>query len=154
MPTKSHQKIARFVCNQLLAYLEPRRLGDAVTAPYRVRMPDGSFREPDVVAYLQEHLHHFGERFGEGADLVVEIVSEGKDSRERDLDVKPSDYAKAGISEYWIIDPQEANILVLQLHGDAFQKHGPFRIDEEAPSILIPGFRLSVRDVFAAGGDV
>ena len=53
------------------------------------------------------------EKFWEGADLVMEVVSD--DDRRRDVVTKRLEYAKAGIAEYWIVDPQQATITVLKL---------------------------------------
>ena len=53
----------------------------------------------------------------DGADLAIEVVSEGAEARERDLETKRAEYARAGISEYWIVDPQESRITVLTLDG-------------------------------------
>ena len=64
------------------------------------------------------------------------------------------DYELAKIAEYWIVDLQLTQILVLELHEGEYRKHGPFRRDDIAQSFLISGFQLSVRDLFAAGGVV
>ena len=45
--------------------------------------------------------------------LTVEVVS--PESAKRDYRYKRSEYAAAGIPEYWIIDPGEQKITVLQL---------------------------------------
>ena len=152
MPTKSHQKIVHYLLNLLLMYLRPGRLGDAVSAPYRVRLPHGNYREPDIVVYLTDHLSRFGERYGEGADLVVEVVSDDAASRTRDYEDKRRDYAEARIPEYWIVDPAQLRILVLCLEGDAYAVSGEFAIGSEAVSKTLNGFRVSVADVMQAGG--
>jgi Uma2 family endonuclease len=87
----------------------------------------------------------------EGADLVVEVVSEGEENRKRDLVTKPQEYAAAGISEYWIVDPQERQITVLVLEGQAYREHGAFGSGKVATSVLLAGFSASVDAVFAAG---
>lgn len=151
VPTKSHQKIVQYLLNVLLAFLSEHRLGDAISAPYRIRLGDQTFREPDVVVYLNEHLSRFGERYGEGADLVIEVVSGDAASRARDYDDKRRDYAVAGIPEYWIVDPDEARILVLVLEGDAYVACGEFSIGQEAVSKLLPGLRVDVEQTLQAG---
>jgi Uma2 family endonuclease len=45
-----------------------------------------------------------------GADLAMEVVSKGKEDRKRDLITKRFEYARAGIPEYWIVDPQTRRI--------------------------------------------
>jgi Uma2 family endonuclease len=151
MPTKSHQKIVHCLLNLLLAYLTEHDSGDAIGAPYRVRMRGATYREPDIVVFLKEHLDRFGERYGEGADLVVEIVSEGAASRLRDYEDKRRDYAQAGIPEYWIVDPIERRLTVLVLDGDDYAVHGEFDSDGEATSQLLPGFTVNVAGLLQAG---
>lgn len=47
--------------------------------------------------------------------LVVEIVSPGKENENRDYRYKKSQYQARGIGEYWIVDPIQAKITVLTL---------------------------------------
>lgn len=152
MPTKSHQKIVQYLLSTFLSFLASRRLGDAISAPYRVRLPSGNFREPDVVVYLAEHLDRFGERHGEGADVVVEVVSDDPASRSRDYEDKRRDYAEAGIPEYWIVDPAEQRILVLKLADDSYTVSGEFTVGDEAKSSILDGFGVNVADTFQAAG--
>lgn len=151
MPTKSHQKIVHHLLNLLLTFLTTHRLGDAISAPYRVRLRDQTYREPDLVVYLTEHLSRFGERFGEPADLVMEVVSEDAASRARDYEDKLEDYAAAGIPEYWIVDPAERRISVFRLESDSYTLFGEFAAGQEAASGVLDGFRVNVTRVLQAG---
>lgn len=47
-------------------------------------------------------------------DLVVEIVSPGKENRDRDYRYKRTEYAACRIPEYWIIDPERGSVSVLE----------------------------------------
>ena len=85
MPTTSHQLIAYLLCTCHRAFAAGGPGGFGLLAPLRVRLWPGKFREPDVLYVLPEHLHLVGEQFWEGADLVMEVVSE---DRRRDLGVK------------------------------------------------------------------
>jgi Uma2 family endonuclease len=84
------------------------------------------------------------------ADLVVEVVSEGKEDRERDLVTKREVYAEAGIAEYWIVDPKRKRITILTLDRDTYVVHGEFAPGAQATSALLSGFALDVQAVFAA----
>ena len=53
--------------------------------------------------------------------LVVEVVSPGKANEERDYRYKRSEYAARGISEYWIVDPQQAKVTVLTLVAGLYE---------------------------------
>jgi Uma2 family endonuclease len=151
IPTSSHQRILLFLFAQLQAFVLPNRLGEVLCAALRVKLGTGKFREPDVVFMLTEHRDRIGEEYWEGADLVMEIVSKDAESRKRDLVQKPVDYAEGGIPEYWIVDPQEGNITVLTLRNGEYQPHGVFHTGDSATSLLLEGFAVGVKDVFAAG---
>ncbi|MGN6358954.1 MAG: Uma2 family endonuclease, partial [Thermomicrobiales bacterium] len=87
-------------------------------------------------------------RYWLGADLVVEIVS--PDTPERDHVEKREDYAVAGVTEYWIVDPRQQTITVLALHEGQYQEHGVFARGAQATSALLAGFAVAVYDVLDA----
>jgi len=150
MPTLLHQRIVRYLQRLLEVYVLAHAAGEVFFAPLPVRLWAGKYREPDVV-YLRP------ERIGPprsqplGADLAIEVVSEGGDSRERDLVTKRQEYAEARISEYWIVDPQELLITVLSLDGQTYRVHGEFKPGQQATSVLLPGFSVAVDAVFTSG---
>jgi len=148
MPTELHQAIAFFLCLQLRCFVEPKKLGVTYMAPLRVRVREGKYREPDVMFMLTEHRERRTPRFWHGADLVMEVVSE--DDPARDLIHKRSDYAAAGIPEYWIVDPRDRSVTVLRLDPvtSVYTEAGRYVGEQLAVSILIPGFEVNVRDVF------
>jgi len=150
MPTSSHQRIVLFLLAQLQAYVMPKRLGEVLCAPLRIRMHEGKFREPDLVFMLDEHRNRIGEEYWEGADLVMEVVSSDPESRRRDLELKPLDYAQCQIPEYWIVDPQEKQITVLVLEGPSYRTAGVYEEGATAESAFLSGFTVSVSDAFAA----
>jgi Uma2 family endonuclease len=95
-----------------------------------------------------EHKDRIRKQYWEAADLVMEVVSESDPKRDRDT--KRSEYAQAGIPEYWIVDPQSLLITVLTLQGNEYAVHGQFVIGQQATSKLLPGFEVEVEQVFAA----
>ena len=151
MPTMSHQLLVLHLYGLVLAFVSPQELGTVLVAPMRVRLWRGKIREPDVLFMLKQHADRLGERFWRGADLVMEVVSdEGDDEdRQHDLIVKRGEYARAGIAEYWIVDPQEEKITVLRLAGKRYVVHGEFVKGTVATSHLLPGFEVDVSTAFA-----
>ncbi|NUQ36594.1 MAG: Uma2 family endonuclease [Caldilineales bacterium] len=148
MPTLSHQRIVLFLVQVLSRFVKSRRLGEALTSPLRVQLWSGKFREPDVVFMLASHRDRKTEQYFIGADLVMEVVSP-KDRR-HDTETKRREYAQAGIPEYWIVDQERAEILVLMLAGDRYAEHGRFTPGQQATSVLLQGFAVDVAEVFAA----
>jgi Uma2 family endonuclease len=78
----------------------------------------------------------------------MEVVSGDPDDRERDLVVKPVEYARAGIREYWIVDPKLRQITILTLRGKKYVVAGEYK-SGTASSRLLPGFSVDVDSVFA-----
>ena len=144
MPTTSHQQTVLFLISQLSLWCQQHQAGIALMAPIRVQLRPGVFREPDIVFATQENQRVVVEDYWTGADLVMEVVSAGPKSRRRDLEQKRREYAEAKIREYWIIDPHEATIQVLELSGDEYRVAGEYGRSELAKSQLLPGFSLSV----------
>jgi Uma2 family endonuclease len=83
-----------------------------------------------------------------GADLVIEVVS--PDDQARDLVTKRSEYAQAGIPEYWIVDPQTETITVLRLEDATYVEHGVFGRGETATSVHYADLQAPVSDVLDA----
>jgi Uma2 family endonuclease len=148
MPTVFHQFIVKFLLRVLDDFVTAQGLGSVLFAPLPVWLWTGTYREPDLVFLRRGRRKRHGQP--EGADLVMEVVSEGVENRKRDFDTKRQEYAAAGISEYWIIDPEKHRITVLTLDGQTYRVHGKFGGGANATSILLPGFSVSVDAVFAA----
>ncbi len=150
MPSPFHQRIVKFLFRLLETFVFTLGSGEVLFAPLPIRLRLGKFRDPDVV-YLAPGRIIDPHRQPHGADLVVEVVSDDEEDRERDLETKRLEYAQAGITEYWIVDPREHKILVLTLEGASYRVAGDFGRGAMATSVLLSGFGVAVDAVFAAG---
>lgn len=154
MPTQTHQLIAAFFFKLLDAFTAIHAPGIVLFTGMRVRLRKGGeagLRDPDVVYMKAEHAHRRHEKYWDGADLVMEVVSGSRKDRERDLVVKAGEYARVRIPEYWIIDPKQRQIRLLTLRGKTYKVHGEFGPGTVATSVLLPGFAVAVDEVLAAG---
>ena len=150
MPTLLHQLIVKFLVAQLDRFIAAGSGGVALFAPLPVKFHKAFYREPDVV-YLGPKRKLKGEKYPQGADLVMEVVSEDKKDRARDYERKRGEYAEMGVPEYWIVDPYDRKITVLVLAGKAYREHGVFRTGEMATSVLLAELAISADEVFALG---
>ena len=150
MPSRGHQRVLAFLFMAFRQFLAPAG-GEALFAPLRLRIREGKFREPDLLAVRDAHDPRSGNRFWTGADVVVEVVS--PDGEERDLIDKRSDYAEAAIPEYWIVDPRTETISVLKLDADGYVEHGAHGRGDRATSSTLAGFSIDVAQVFDAAGE-
>ena len=149
MPKPSHARLSRFISDQLRAYAIFKGIGDVFWAPFSIRIAADKLREPGIVYLSNERIPRVDVP-PTGADLVVEVLSEGKQNRFRDLNTKRTEYASAGIPEYWIVDPETETITVLTLVESAYRVHGEFASGQTASSALLPGFVVDVSAAFAA----
>ncbi len=149
-PTWLHQLIVVFFLEAIKNHLRSNEIGGVVLfAPLPVRLFPGTIREPDILYVAPENLPKPPTDYPERVDLVVEVVSAGADARKRDYENKRKDYAKAMVSEYWIVDPEQGQITVLGLMGQEYETLGVFRPGEVAHSRYLPGLSIEVADVFA-----
>jgi Uma2 family endonuclease len=151
MPSLKHQRIVKWLLGKVDDFVVPRQLGETAMAPLPVRLFRGGIREPDIMYFEAWRVLDAEKRPLDGADLVMEVPSRGRKNRERDLQIKREEYARAKIPEYWIVDPETKTITVLTLSGKTYKVHGVFKSGEEAASKLLKGFKVAVSDVFGAG---
>jgi len=141
-----HQALSDFLLAILLLFAEARDLGTVRSAPFLMVLRDQDrAREPDLLFVRREHTDRIRETHLEGAaDLVVEIVS--PDSLSRDRGEKFVEYEAAGISEYWLLNPQrkQADFYRLQPAGEGPDRYHPVTrdVDGSLRSQVLEGFRL------------
>ncbi|MBO1348292.1 MAG: Uma2 family endonuclease [Hormoscilla sp. GUM202] len=68
--------------------------------------------------------------------LVVEVVSPGRENSDRDYRYKRSQYQARGIAEYWIVDPIQEQITVLTLVSGLYEE-AVFAGDDAIASVLL-----------------
>lgn len=141
MPTLVHQLIVGYL-HVLLRSFAQQEAGIVVLAPFRLRLWNGKFREPDLLFLVNKNDPRKQNAFWTGADLVVEVVS--PDDPKRDLVDKRREYAQAGIPEYWIVNPQTESITVLHLRDGRYIEHGLFARGDTATSATLAGIEVDV----------
>jgi Uma2 family endonuclease len=139
-----HQDISDFLVAILRTFVEARRLGRILSAPFQMKTgPELPGREPDIIFVSRENLERLKESHLEGpADLVIEIIS--PESLERDKGEKFEEYEEGGVREYWLIDPdrKEAEFYILGEEGNYRLIFGGSV--GEYRSEVVPGFWLRV----------
>jgi Uma2 family endonuclease len=149
-PTLTHQLAALYLYRTLESFVSTQQLGTALAGPYRVRLWEGKYREPDILFVGAKHASRLTENYCRGADLVMEVVSDGEENHRLDRETKRDEYAKARIPEYWIVDPEQARITVLCLDGRSYRVLGEFARGDQAVSKLLAGFHVDVTSAVTA----
>jgi len=81
--------------------------------------------------------------------LVVEVVSPGTQNEQRDYRYKRSEYAARGILEYWIVDPEAQQVVILTW-VDGLYEEAIFKADQRLMSSLFPDVQLTAVQVLQA----
>jgi len=145
-PTTEHQRISSNLYFLVRRYIQAKKLGEACYSPLDVRLWPDTIRQPDIVFMSNEHKDRITERYWGVPDLVMEILSESTEKGDRTD--KFSEYEKAGILEYWIVDPFGRLIEVYVLDQNSYKMLGKWGTGEVAYSKVLAGFQAAVDDVF------
>lgn len=152
-PGSVHQLISGAVFFELYSYLKGKPC-KVFAAPFDVRLIRRSVNDKDITTVVQPDICVICEPKkvdGKGCigapDIVVEILSPGNNKKE--LRNKFEAYEEAGVLEYWIINPTEKNLLQYILTEGRFQASRPFTIDDKLTTSILPGFMLTIDDLFA-----
>jgi Uma2 family endonuclease len=154
IPTEVHESLIEFLFFALHAFVEKQKLGKVHWTGIRLRIRPRKIRLPDIIFLHKDHFHARHNRAWDGADLVMEVVSEDSKDRQRDYEQKLLDYAEAKVAEYWIVDYERQVVIVHRLEGNQYKVHGEFRRGQQAASALLSGFAIDVEGLFAAADEI
>lgn len=147
MPGTKHQMILLNIAVRLRA----STAGQVFVAALPVRLTDETVREPDVLFFATAHLDRLHDAYVDPPDLAIEVISPSSSGRKRDLIEKRAEYARAGVPEYWIVDPKASSVLVLRLDsgGCEYREVGRFAGDDVVTALAAPDVAIRVADMFA-----
>jgi Uma2 family endonuclease len=113
-PETYHQTLSGRIQFQLYEQIQERESGVVFTAPTDVQLSDIDVVQPDLLVILAARKSIILPSKVIGApDLVIEIISESTGRKDREL--KLGLYQKAGVPEYWLVDPKSQQITVYRL---------------------------------------
>ena len=135
-PGAGHQSVSARLVTFLVTHVEFAGLGRVFAAPVDVELAPDTVVQPDIVVILSANLDRITPSRIIGApDLVVEILSPGTAGYDRRE--KQDAYARAGVGEYWIVDPGAQTVELLTLEQGGYRSHGVFRGQARLPSSAV-----------------
>lgn len=147
-PGYKHQIAAGRIFAQLDAQLSVHQC-TTIVAPFDVyplydRGDGYTLVQPDIFlacdrSKLQE------KRYNGAPKFIIEILST---NRSHDMLTKLNLYEKAGVAEYWMVDPEEQIISVLELQDGKYFFRA-YSGEDEVPLVSIPGCTVNFKKVFA-----
>lgn len=147
-PLTRHQTMVGRIHYQLMAYLETHTIGDVFIAPCDVLLSDTDVVQPDLLVVLHSGRACITENNIQGPpDLVVEILSPSTATRDREL--KRKRYEHFGVREYWLVDPADNTLEILNL---TTRQRSAYSLATHSPhhcsTILLPDFTLDLTWLF------
>ncbi len=109
--------------------------GRAYFAPVDIEVGPGMVYQPDVMYFAPGNVPERGEgRTKRIPDIVVEVLSPG--TRRYDLNEKLPNYGKAGVREFWAVDPSGRTVEVFTNGGGSFGAAKRVAFGEPIPSAI------------------
>lgn len=149
-PMGRHSLIIRLISKVFETEIERSTLDWLTLTDIGVRTSMNRARIPDLSVVTREQIQAYidiSAVLETPPILVVEVVS--PESVNRDYRFKRSEYAAAGIAEYWIIDPGEKKVAVLQL-VEGFYEEQVYSNNEQIVSVTFPDLVLIVEQLWKA----
>jgi len=146
--SRKHDTLQWWLRSLLQLFADERELGEVKGPEFVVRLPKQRRRRtPDVLFVAAARAKIVQANQVEGApDLIIEVVS--PESVSRDWRDKFLEYERAGVREYWVIDPfskrMEAYLLVRSGKYQRLEE-----VEGKLSSSLLKGFYIRSRWVFA-----
>ena len=149
-PGEPHQWISIGLASLLYRFVREHQLGRVYEAPLDVVLggPGGEHVvQPDIffISKARRHIIHKEEIRG-APDLVIEILSTA--TAEKDRTYKRRLYARYGVKEYWIVDPDERTIEVLALGQRSLERVAAYKKADTLESPLLPDLQIRLREIF------
>lgn len=148
-PDFLHQLVITNFIFSVKSYLKSNPVGVVVTTPGLIFSSINGVI-PDAV-YLsherREEVLHEG-RLRAAPELVVEVVSPGAENVRRDRIAKRQLYAKYGVEEYWVIDPQTRAVEVYRLRDQILDLIAMHTDKQTIETPLLPGWSTTADELF------
>lgn len=140
-PRRAHQRVVTELSRVLGNYLEGTGCGEVYVAPFDVVFSLFDVVEPDIVYVAKEHASVVTERNVQGApDLVVEVLSETTAKTDRSIKLKL--YARYGVREYWLIDPDMCTAEIYRQGTQGLEQVATLQSSDSLTTPLLPGFSV------------
>ena len=148
-PGLPHQLVSGNIFASLWNYLERNPIGIVVNTPGLV-FAKYSGVIPDIVFFTHQRGKEIisGERLIAAPDIVIELLSPGRENIARDRVAKRQLYAKYGVNEYWIVDSEKRAVEIYRLAGGAQKLAATLSGDDKVTSPLLSDFACPVLNIF------
>lgn len=145
---RRHWKTSSELMTLMLPYVKKNNLGEIGAEKVMIRCTRNDY-EPDICFWRKDIADTFTPKQSAfpPPDFIVEILSDSTEGRDRGI--KFMDYAKHGVTEYWIIDTNTKTIEQYTLNIEKMEYELNLKVREgKLKSIAIEGFEIEVPSIF------
>jgi Uma2 family endonuclease len=148
-PSYDHQFSVSKALFFLQLFTTEHDLGIVLTAPFEVHLAETTRPvQPDVLFIRRERQPAPGTQFFAGApDLIIEVIS--PTSIRLDRHVKFDVYERAGVPEYWLVDPKARLVEVYTLSNGEYALLGQYTEDDLVESAVLAGLQIRASSLFS-----
>ena len=149
-PHRKHQQVCGKIFAPLDTWSESTNLGVTIITPGIIFSEVDSVI-PDLVWVSKERLSEIEDEAGHltaAPELIVEVLSPGKQNELRDKETKLKLYSVRGVKEYWIADRFHKQVEVYRREQARLILVATLMGDDQITSPLLPGFTCSIHRFF------
>ncbi len=146
-PNRYHQDISGNIFFMLRSYLEKHPIGKLYEAPFDVYFDQFNAHQPDILFVSKANYSILTDAGAAGApDFVVEILS--PKTAFLDKKSKRRVFARSGVKELWIVDPDTRTIHVYFLQDDPEHPATAYSEKDTFTSPHFPGLKIRAAKIF------
>lgn len=144
-PSPYHQIVSGGLHYELMRLIQRTHRGRVLAAPVDVHLGPGSIVQPDLVALTARRCSIIGPKKLTGVpDLLIEVLSPS--NRAYDRERKRERYERAGVREFWLVDPQSRTIDQLILRKGRYGP--PIACKDSITLCTFRGITIDLREVW------
>lgn len=151
-PTWQHQAVLLELARQFANYLQDKSCR-VFTAPFDLRIPEANEKDEETTNVVQPDIIIICDNSGLKKtgyygvpELIIEVVSPS--TGQKDKIEKFNLYEKAGVKEYWIVEPDEKVVMVFTLEEGRYGRPQMYSEEDKVKVSIFDNLVIDLKPVF------
>ena len=151
-PTWQHQAVLLELARQFANYLQDKSCR-VFTAPFDLRIPEANEKDEETPNVVQPDIIIICDNSGLKKtgyygvpELIIEVVSPS--TGQKDKIEKFNLYEKAGVKEYWIVEPDEKVVMVFTLEEGRYGRPQMYSEEDKVKVSIFDNLVIELKPVF------
>jgi Uma2 family endonuclease len=151
-PTWQHQAVLLELARQFANYLQDKSCR-VFTAPFDLRIPEANEKDEETINVVQPDIIIICDNSGLKKtgyygvpELIIEVVSPS--TGQKDKIEKFNLYEKAGVKEYWIVEPDEKVVMVFTLEEGRYGRPQMYSEEDKVKVSIFDNLVIELKPVF------